>query len=656
MTLFFIIIALGFSWYFIVRYFGQSVFLSSLEMIAISWVLGIAVFAGLASILMIIFTTATAGIFTFFITICFGFFSIIKLKKLKQKFWIYSSDSLKKTAIGLTLSFFISVFLILLIANSLKQNNDGSVSLAKGAAVDTPYHLFQVTRIGMTQKWDFEEPNFSGEFIRYPYFINLISGILYKAGASLAFSFHFPAFILAISGIYLLLIFFRSLGFGNALTFLSVFGTLFGSGLGYISYFAVDSISPLPIRLAAYPMQDISYPGMIPGFLVVQRPFLLGFPLFLIFALLFIRGIKLESRPSLFGAGLTAGLLPLSHSHSFLTAIFVSTPAIIYLFFFRKEIFFDSIRYFGFVFSFLAIPQLAALLLLPKFVLGSAVSLRLGWMSYPGDIGGINLPHEEASKFIPWLRLMWTNFGFQLFLPAALMVFAQKNFSNKVFILLFLSALSLWTIPNIAQFQVWDFDTNKFFAYAIMFSLAAIGVMINSIPNHYKKTAIIALALLVILSIPSALIASFNIVKYQNRGRVTMFSEDERTVIKWFTHNTSENIAILSSSSLVAKETVQNPIAVGSGRKATAGFLTWLYTHGIDFEERSAGIKVFFDDPSRGQELFDTKNQKFIPADYLVIDDILREKYPELEKKMAESGFKKIFEKGGLAVYDLAHQ
>src|SRR3989344_402063 len=126
MTLFFIIIALGFSWYFIVRYFGRSAFLSGLEMIAVSWVLGVAVFAGLASVLMITFTTATAGILTFFTITGFGLFSFLKLKKLKQKFWIHSSDSLKQTAIDIILTFFISVFLIFLINNSLKQNKDGS--------------------------------------------------------------------------------------------------------------------------------------------------------------------------------------------------------------------------------------------------------------------------------------------------------------------------------------------------------------------------------------------------------------------------------------------------------------------------------------------------------------------------------------------------
>ncbi len=643
----FIFLLIGSAYFILWRFFNES-FDSGVEILAVSTPLVFAVFAALASVFLLFLPTIVAGFLSFAAITGFGAFSFLKIKKECHGFWLADKSELKNKIFYYGLAVVLSVFLSILVLNSFKVLPNGSWSFDKGATVDAPYHLAQVIRIGFTGQWDFEEPNFSGEFIRYPYFINLISGFLLKLGAPLGFAFHFPAVLLIFFMMLLLVLFFRFFGFGKFLITICVLGVLFGSGWGYVAYFQNHGRVSLPIRdNVPFPMQNISYPAMIPGFLLVQRPFLLGFPLFLFALLCFLKGLKNKSLSSFFLAGITAGLLPFSHSHSFIALCAAIGVVIAYLFLSRDVLFFDAVRGFVFPASFLAIPQLAALLLLPEYLAGGAMKLRLGWMSGLNEVGGLNLPVSDYSKFFPWLRFIWTNFGFLVFLPFAAIAYFRKLKANQVFLAVVVGALFLWILPNVAQFQTWDFDTNKFFAYAILLSFAGAGIIIHSLPTKIKKAGIAILTAVVIFSLPSAFIASKEILFHGGENRLVMLNSDEQDIAEWFKKNTKEDAVILSSAAIFDPSTVQNPVVVASARKTSVGFMTWLYTHGIAFEKRYRDAEAFFKNPA------DKEILKDVPADYLLIDDFLREKYPMLENGVVKAGYKTIYKTGSLAVVKL---
>ncbi|MBI2637276.1 MAG: hypothetical protein HYW88_00110, partial [Candidatus Sungbacteria bacterium] len=465
--------------YCILRRFAKSVFISGEETLVASIPLGFASFALLTSFFGIVFPTIVSALTTLGLFLILGIFSFTDILKKKQKLFECSTFGRSHRIVFGILFIACSGALIFLILQSFVMHPDGSVSITRGAAVDAPYHLAQITRIGYTAHLDFEEPNFSGEFIRYPFFINLISGVLLKFGAPLGLAFHLPLVLLVMSCVYFLKSFFLFFGFGKVFTVFSVLGTLFGSGLGYIGYWQGLADATLPIRNGVlYPMQNISYPGMIPGFLIVQRPFLLGFALFLIGCILFFRAVRDRNTEALVVAGVLLGLLPFSHTHSFIALSLVIGSGIAYLLFTKNDLFHEAVRKLVFSSFFIAIPQLASLMLLPRFPAGSLVTLRLGWMSGAGQVGGV-IAAQDGSRFFPWLRYFATNFGALAFLPVWVTVTLKNISRGLLFPFVALPALVLWVIPNIIQFQVWDFDTNKFFAYALLVSFAVVGLLIE---------------------------------------------------------------------------------------------------------------------------------------------------------------------------------
>ena len=632
--------------YLALRRFARDSFSSGEEALFASVPLGFAVFAALTSFFGIFLPTFISALLTLGLFLIFGSIALAGILRDKRKLFEFLALSPSLRAFFWIVFVLFSAVLIFLVLQSFIVRSDGAVSISRGASVDAPYHLAQIMRIGYTARLDFEEPNFAGEFIRYPFFINLVSGVLLKFGSSLGSAFHMPLIFLILSCVYFLITFFLFLKLGKFLTFFGVLGTLFGSSLGYIAYLRHIHEATLPIRNGvAYPMQNISYPGMIPGFLIVQRPFLLGFSLFLIGCILFFRAIHTKNPRPFFLAGIMLGLLPFSHSHSFIAFGIVVGSGILYLWFLKNDLFYDSVRYLIFPSFFIAIPQLASLILLPKFPAGSMVSLRLGWMSVPGQIGGV-VTQAGGGRVLPWFRFFLTNFGFLLALPVWVVARMKKPGENRVLPFVLLSAILLWVLPNILQFQVWDFDTNKFFAYAILFSLAAVGVIIESKMGIHKKVAVVLFVLAVISSVPSAIIGTWKSAKTAEKGRVVMFTAYEQALSFWIRANTSENAVILSSAAIVDPETIQNPVVVAAGRKATAGFMTWLYTHGIDFAERTQSVASYFKEPGRAEEFL-----KDVPADYVIIDPYIRRKYPGFEDGILGDGDKPVFISGNLSLY-----
>jgi len=620
---------------------------SSPEILAAAVPISFALLAVMSSVLMIFLPTTIAGSVALAILMVFGVFSFLKLRRENKKLWEANLKDRASKIVSYAVFVIFSLILASLITASFVEHQDGSIYIRKGATVDVPYHLAQVIRIGTVNKWDFEEPNFSGEFIRYPYFVNLVSGLLLKAGAPLNFSFHAPAVLLAASSIFLLVSFFGFLKFGRGLVVLLTLGTLFGSGIGYFAFF--DGHGGLPIRQGVpYPMQNIAYAGMIPAFFIVQRTFLLGFPLLLIFLRSLIYGLKNNSFGALVLSAIIVGLLPTSHTHSFIAAMLIVSITVLYLFLTKNRQFFALVRAFVYFAFPLIIPQLAAIMLLPKYPLDSFLKFRLGWMSMPGEVAGINPSSPNASRIYPWLRYMWTNFGTNLLLPFGIILGLRKYLTDITFSVLALGALTLWIVPNLVQFQVWDLDTNKFFAYAIFLSLATCGIMIESLQPKNRKIAIGALALIIIFSLPSTVIPTLNALTHRISGGVNLLDKDERNTAAWLKKNTPDDATILSSSAIFSLESIQNPVVISSGRKATAGFTTWLYTHGIDFSDRNAAIKSFFADPVKNKTALND-----MPADYLLLDDIIRKNYSGIEDRLVEGGYQIVYQSGPLALFKL---
>ncbi len=649
MLFLFVLVPLIGAWYIILRRHAAHVLPSSVEIVAAAIPAGFVGFAAITSVLGIIVSTGIAAALAVCITVGISIPALRALLRGKDPLIIFPQGTRGEMFVRYGALFLFWCVIALLVANSFAVRPDGSWSFSSGAIVDAPYHLAQIIRTALVPHLDFGEPNFAGEFIRYPFFINLLSGVLLKAGASLSFAYHIPLFLLLFSVLVLAAQFFRSLGAKNGIIFCAVGIVLFGAGVGYIAYVQSGGAFTIPIRRGVpFPMQNIAYPAMVPGFLVVQRPFFLGFPLFILTLLFFFSGIRTKRLADFLAAGIIAGLLPFAHVHSFIASMTVVLSAIAYLAVFRNPLFFEAVRGFVIPSFLLTIPQLSALLFLPKYPDGSFFSVRLGWMSNPAEVLGLVLPWDGAPRFMPWLRYVGTNFGLLLLLP----LFAAGNFmrlrSNTLLGMALFGTVAAWILPNIFQFQVWDFDSNKLFAFAIFCSVAVAVISTGGLSGTVRKLALSAFLVIVVGTVPAAGIVAVRTLTHSAYNRVDVFGADEQAAAAWVRENTQTDAAFISSASLIDPETVQNPVVVGSGRLATAGFLTWLYTHGIDYSDRVEAIERFFSDPANAKIILAD-----FPADYLVIDERLRKKYPALETMLTGAGSETAFSQGTIAIVRL---
>src|SRR3989338_7832530 len=310
----------------------RGAFASTSELILAAIPLGGALFASFAALGMLVLPTGAAGVAAFVAVASGGIWAGISLWRRGDGFVIPLASG--KPRAGAVLFIGVSVLVLLfgaLTVLSLAPSEDGSYTVGAGAAGDVFYHLSQVTRIAYTTNWDFEEPNFAGEFIGYPFFVNLLSALLLNMGAPLVFAFHAPTLLLGAAGIFLFAVLLRRSGASPYVTVIALMGTFFGSGLGYVAYASgMPELGLLMRHTVPYPMQAIAYPAFIPTFLAVQRAFVFGLALFLIALLGIIRGIGRENRTAFLVAGVAIGLLPQSHTHSFIAIIIVAAIGLVY--------------------------------------------------------------------------------------------------------------------------------------------------------------------------------------------------------------------------------------------------------------------------------------------------------------------------------------
>ncbi len=641
MLIFFAILIIGLAGYFCLKLFASQTFAGA-SFIASSVPLGIVAVAGQMAVYNL-FLPAKASIWaSFFIWVCFGIFCA--LCAYRKKIILKPSAKFFKAGhiIDLIILAGVSLLIIFLQYNQLWQLPDKSFSVGPPGSYDTIFHLIQILQMGLLKWWQLGSPYFAGDFINYPFLLNLFSGGLMQMGGGLMPAFHLPTFFLSASLVVLIWCLGKNLNFNKFSLFLLLVGTLFANNASYL----IKGFPNLAEAAVRFPLEPISYQSFVFSFLLFQRTFVLGACLFLSAYIAFLMYLKSGSRQALVWASVLAGLLPFVHTHSFVAFGLMLVGAFLAALINRNAGTAVRILRVILLFGLICLPQVIILLVLPKFNAGGFPLLRLGWLSNPEQAWGIKLPGPGYGEFSAWLLLQFWNFGLMLLLPFFLLKTALAK-NNYLLQAISGGGLALWIIPNLVQFQAWDYDNNKFFAYAILLSFAALLLWAGEFRSKKRLFIIGLTALIVAAALPLSVYRVYQLINFSGGGRKIIFTASEQQAAQWIKANASDSNVLITG----LNQTPDSPSYLAgsmTGRSNSQGFFLWLYTHNIDFQDRTKNISGFLQNP-------DPKLLKSAqtPGNFLIVGPETRAGFPNIIKELNLYNYQKVFDNAEFQIYPL---
>ncbi len=386
----------------------------------------------------------------------------------------------------------------------------------------------------------------------------------------------------------------------------------FNGGLGFVHFFGNGS--DLDVNYTSNPSYGLDWPNVICDMLLPQRTSLFGLSLGLIifscFAIVWAERDNGGSKPGwplfLF-AGMTAGLLPWFHSHSYLAVVLASVvlwllrPRRVWLAFWLPA-------------AVIAAPQIFAL---SGHVAGPGFTRFLpGWRG-----------HEQPYWILYWIR----NFGLPgiLFIPAWLASSRNGRWFYAPFMALLLVAFVVVLSPN-------DYDNLKLIYYwyaGTSVVVAAWLVRIGSAGVGWRLAAAAAV-------FASTLSGALTVV-YERRSIKPVFSPAAVAAADFVKAKTDSHSLFLTGPNL------NNPILSLAGRAVVRGPTSWLWSHGYPFAERDADVGAIYRARDDVMELL-----RYYRVDYAYLsDDEVRDL--RADRDFFDRTFPSIYRNGGITIYDL---
>jgi hypothetical protein len=533
---------------------------------------------------------------------------------------------------------------------------------------DVPYHMAQVSHLAAGTTLKLDDPTYAGSPLKYPFFINFISATLLRLGAPLIVAFHFPAFFFASTGILLLYCLFKRLASSRLIAFGGVLLVLFASNGRYLlmcrdpffkeTHSLRDTLTHLGHLAfdvgvawnALFPDQNRDITAVLPHFLLHQRASIMGF--WSVLALVFLWLELLERQPvgsqrtfrkATVPIAIILALLPLLHTHGFVAIVFAASGWVLFSLLKRdgqRRLFLIALLWIG--------PLVlweVAYLLQPHSDYTYRPQFRFGWMTNPGEIGGIRLdPTGREPILRTWLRFTWQNFGVlqpvSLMAAVLLTVRYGRSVSRDRLWLFVPGTLALLVIPNLVKFQAWDFDSNKFFLFGILFEVAIVMMCFGEVAKKSVRLAISLLTILLAAAIPTGLLDMYARTTVIKPSLPILFDKDSALVGSWVWRATPPEAVFVTSDNHL------NPVNCLGGRSVLLGFKGWLWTHGISYGERDSKITAFIRNPSQ-------KSLALLKAHYVLVDSQWRNQYPELEGKLYRDFGAPVFSAGQYKVWKL---
>ena len=433
---------------------------------------------------------------------------------------------------------------------------------------DLPFHMGIAAGFAYGNNFPPEHPELAGVALTYPFFCDLLSGMILAAGGTWRDAFVWPTLILGLSMVVALSRFGESVTGSRALGRLAVALTFFSGGLGFLQLTDASSVTTWWTSGPDLTINDtgLRYANVITTLFIPQRSILFGWPLLFFGLALLVESLRKEdaSRPTLWlRAGILGSLLPLVHSHSFVVLGFcallltVSAGGQALLSFARGVIP-------------LATPAILFLLMRNSLSTGSF----LAWQ--PGFDGGAVNP----------LRYWLMNAG--LFLPLVILGIAV---ARKVDVRVSVASpfVTLFVLANLFRLSPWIWDNMKFLApaHAGLAPFAALALGRAWRHGFAGKSAatlgLIVAALSGALEVSKVLFAGGEFSIFDNTG--IAFAEKVRN-------------ATPPDTTILTAPTHNHPVLL-SGRREFLGYEGHLWSQGLDYKARQSVAESIF----RGTQL-----------------------------------------------------
>jgi hypothetical protein len=459
---------------------------------------------------------------------------------------------------------------------------------------DLPFHIGIITGFAEGGNYPPQHPELAGTRLTYPFLVDMVSALLVRAGASLQAALFWPNLLLALALVVLLYHWSRLLtGDRLAAAFVPVI-VLFSGGFGWTllrgelpaAGSTWEWLSRLPHNYTIAPDGGLRWGNALTTLLVPQRSLLLGLPLSLVVWTWWWRALARDTdeprRTRLMaGAGVVAGLLPLSHAHSF--ALALALGAVLALLFRRGRtwaaFFLPTLA--------LAVPQLA------WSARGSALetSAFLGW-HFGWDRG-------EANPVWFWLY----NTG--VFIPLLLVALAlHRRLLPPPLLRFYLPFTLCFVAPNLLRLSPWIWDNIKFLFYWFVASAPLVALLLARLARGPGAARVAAPVLLLSLVAAGALD-----VWRMVSGSIDHVVFDADAVA--FGRAVAE--ATPPRAVIAGVPTYDSPVLL-AGRRTLLGYTGHIWSQGLDAGSRERDLQRFFSGAAPAAEL-----QQRYGVDYVMV-------------------------------------
>jgi hypothetical protein len=528
----------------------------------------------------------------------------------------------------------IAAVLGTLFSFAVYQSSDGIYTGVTNNLGDLTLHLQVINSFVHGRNFPPQDPTFAGVRFAYPFLCDVLTAMLVRAGAGEIPAMWLQGTLLSLVLVGLLHYWTLLLTRSHLAGVIAVALVLFSGGLGW-GWMLLDLHNSQHglINLLGNLQHDytinVSPDGLfrwgnsMTALFIPQRSLVFGMPIAIIIfcqwwcVIQAAEADRDHSTRRMLAAGALAGLLPLSHAHTFLVVMGMGACiALIFRSKLRQWIWFYAPA------AIIALPQVLWLAGSKTIHASSYISWRPGW-----DHGNLNV-----------IQFWLLNTGF--FIPALLIALLWRDndlATPRPLLKYYLPFLLCFIVPNLISLAPWIWDNIKVLIYWYVASVPLVALLLARALQRSSYVRWVAAAALAAMVLAGAL-DIIRVVSGASPNRE--FSNDDIAAAQAILQDTQRH-------GIVIQAPTWNSAVFLTGRLSLLGYPGWIGSRGLPYQQRESDIQQIYAGAPQAEALL-----KQYHVEYVVIGPVelgtlsVNEPFWAQQRKVAEAGGYRVYRTG----------